>query len=149
MLFTYCFVVRGYFVFFFFFKQKTAYEMRISDWSSDVCSSDLDGSVVLGRRRGGILRPRRRRNRERKGDRHQSRDHAAALSRAAFDTAFALSQSCIISLTSRPSRIAQTTKLPPRTMSPAAHTPQGVVIIRRSQSEERGVGTKGGRTDKN
>src|SRR3546814_6642770 len=29
-------------LFFFFFKQKTAYEMRISDWSSDVCSSDLD-----------------------------------------------------------------------------------------------------------
>src|SRR3546814_3265140 len=29
------------FVFVFFFKQKTAYEMRISDWSSDVCSSDL------------------------------------------------------------------------------------------------------------
>src|SRR3546814_9766280 len=27
----------------FFFKQKTAYEMRISDWSSDVCSSDLQG----------------------------------------------------------------------------------------------------------
>src|SRR3546814_10078600 len=27
----------------FFFKQKTAYEMRISDWSSDVCSSDLAG----------------------------------------------------------------------------------------------------------
>src|SRR3546814_7786642 len=33
-----------YLVLFFFFKQKTAYEMRISDWSSDVCSSDLDGS---------------------------------------------------------------------------------------------------------
>src|SRR3546814_2948567 len=31
---------------FFFFKQKTAYEMRISDWSSDVCSSDLDFLVV-------------------------------------------------------------------------------------------------------
>src|SRR3546814_3937649 len=30
---------------FFFFKQKTAYEMRISDWSSDVCSSDLNGIV--------------------------------------------------------------------------------------------------------
>src|SRR3546814_9531662 len=30
------------YVFFFFFKQKTAYEMRISDWSSDVCSSDLE-----------------------------------------------------------------------------------------------------------
>src|SRR3546814_1884209 len=31
---------------FFFFKQKTAYEMRISDWSSDVCSSDLDARGV-------------------------------------------------------------------------------------------------------
>src|SRR3546814_1243608 len=30
---------------FFFFKQKTAYEMRISDWSSDVCSSDLIGKL--------------------------------------------------------------------------------------------------------
>src|SRR3546814_2868073 len=30
---------------FFFFKQKTAYEMRISDWSSDVCSSDLSLSI--------------------------------------------------------------------------------------------------------
>src|SRR3546814_10524988 len=34
-------------VLFFFFKQKTAYEMRISDWSSDVCSSDLP-AVSLG-----------------------------------------------------------------------------------------------------
>src|SRR3546814_6300724 len=33
-------------VFFFFFKQKTAYEMRISDWSSDVCSSDLFRGVL-------------------------------------------------------------------------------------------------------
>src|SRR3546814_3664422 len=61
---------------FFFFKQKTAYEMRISDWSSDVCSSDLtdrtDGAdrakthahsadrharrqVLLGRRRSGTV----------------------------------------------------------------------------------------------
>src|SRR3546814_19542810 len=32
---------------FFFFKQKTAYEMRISDWSSDVCSSDLDGETAF------------------------------------------------------------------------------------------------------
>src|SRR3546814_7642265 len=31
---------------FFFFKQKTAYEMRISDWSSDVCSSDLPADVA-------------------------------------------------------------------------------------------------------
>src|SRR3546814_13983722 len=39
------------FLCFFFFKQKTAYEMRISDWSSDVCSSDLrwspDGKYIL------------------------------------------------------------------------------------------------------
>src|SRR3546814_1913600 len=33
-------------VFFFFFKQKTAYEMRISDWSSDVCSSDLGDQLT-------------------------------------------------------------------------------------------------------
>src|SRR3546814_4630067 len=31
---------------FFFFKQKTAYEMRISDWSSDVCSSDLPSQEI-------------------------------------------------------------------------------------------------------
>src|SRR3546814_7062727 len=31
---------------FFFFKQKTAYEMRISDWSSDVCSSDLSSTIL-------------------------------------------------------------------------------------------------------
>src|SRR3546814_3321625 len=35
----------------FFFKQKTAYEMRISDWSSDVCSSDLDDGLIETRRR--------------------------------------------------------------------------------------------------
>src|SRR3546814_2351229 len=34
-------------MFFFFFKQKTAYEMRISDWSSDVCSSDLQVNLAL------------------------------------------------------------------------------------------------------
>src|SRR3546814_5323889 len=52
----------GYFVYdcslwvlIFFFKQKTAYEMRISDWSSDVCSSDLSPalpSVAAGYRAG-------------------------------------------------------------------------------------------------
>src|SRR3546814_8801916 len=35
-------------VYFFFFKQKTAYEMRISDWSSDVCSSDLHPVPYVG-----------------------------------------------------------------------------------------------------
>src|SRR3546814_10322263 len=39
-----------YVVCFFFFKQKTAYEMRISDWSSDVCSSDLFASRSLSRK---------------------------------------------------------------------------------------------------
>src|SRR3546814_10253679 len=42
----FCFLV-------FFFKQKTAYEMRISDWSSDVCSSDL--SVDLAPNRSWII----------------------------------------------------------------------------------------------
>src|SRR3546814_209153 len=37
-----------YIVCFFFFKQKTAYEMRISDWSSDVCSSDLKKLRLTG-----------------------------------------------------------------------------------------------------
>src|SRR3546814_3117873 len=35
------------YVLFFFFKQKTAYEMRISDWSSDVCSSDLSSRHAM------------------------------------------------------------------------------------------------------
>src|SRR3546814_4230799 len=40
------------FLCFFFFKQKTAYEMRISDWSSDVCSSDLDKGMYFQLRTG-------------------------------------------------------------------------------------------------
>src|SRR3546814_1678100 len=44
----------------FFFKQKTAYEMRISDWSSDVCSSDLESlggedSMVQVTRKGKVF----------------------------------------------------------------------------------------------
>src|SRR3546814_17445024 len=44
---------------FFFFKQKTAYEMRISDWSSDVCSSDLfaftpDDMLLFGSESSGV-----------------------------------------------------------------------------------------------
>src|SRR3546814_3612727 len=53
-------------LFIFFFKQKTAYEMRISDWSSDVCSSDLpvDGRskaimlIPISARRRAIARAR-------------------------------------------------------------------------------------------
>src|SRR3546814_10782276 len=43
---------------FFFFKQKTAYEMRISDWSSDVCSSDLDAALSHGTPRRDRTLPR-------------------------------------------------------------------------------------------
>src|SRR3546814_4212838 len=51
--------VRIYVEFFCVFKQKTAYEMRISDWSSDVCSSDLGltqfgGKVAISIERGRI-----------------------------------------------------------------------------------------------
>src|SRR3546814_19818112 len=56
-------------LYFFFFKQKTAYEMRISDWSSDVCSSDLGDRRgpgrrhhphhQIGRRRPRLREPRR------------------------------------------------------------------------------------------
>src|SRR3546814_6696880 len=49
-------VVYCYSVVFFFFKQKTAYEMRISDWSSDVCSSDLSHVLRCEKDRKG---PRR------------------------------------------------------------------------------------------
>src|SRR3546814_1666553 len=45
---------------FFLFKQKTAYEMRISDWSSDVCSSDLPDSlehVTIGILEGPVVQP--------------------------------------------------------------------------------------------
>src|SRR3546814_19608121 len=43
------------FIVVFFFKQKTAYEMRISDWSSDVCSSDLHWAYAAGARRLSCL----------------------------------------------------------------------------------------------
>src|SRR3546814_9034558 len=59
------------FCFFFFFKQKTAYEMRISDWSSDVCSSDLTPAgahaAVRWPRRLGRAQSARRRVRKRAG----------------------------------------------------------------------------------
>src|SRR3546814_3857931 len=42
---------------FFFFKQKTAYEMRISDWSSDVCSSDLLALRVVQAQVGVAFKP--------------------------------------------------------------------------------------------
>src|SRR3546814_14088418 len=56
MLMHLCISVVVFFFFVFFFKQKTAYEMRISDWSSDVCSSDLRDAW-----RAAVLRGRQRR----------------------------------------------------------------------------------------
>src|SRR3546814_6768198 len=61
-------------MFFFFFKQKTAYERRISDWSSDVCSSDLRVQagmlvVAVGHHRAEVLSHQLRMVLHRLGDR--------------------------------------------------------------------------------
>src|SRR3546814_7911262 len=69
---------------FFFFKQKTAYEMRISDWSSDVCSSDLarglEAVALAGADRrtaaGPALRPRPLHDDRAAGDRQRTGEHA-------------------------------------------------------------------------
>src|SRR3546814_5350380 len=54
MIYTlFCLLICFIFVFF-FFKQKTAYEMHISDWSSDVCSSDLGSPLPGGVAPGGL-----------------------------------------------------------------------------------------------
>src|SRR3546814_18316109 len=97
-----------FFVFVFFFKQKTAYEMRISDWSSDVCSSDLDrlACILLARlpvwriagRRGvdrircPILRPGRRRGR--RADPAHMADRAGHLARLTVLPDFGESAHC-------------------------------------------------------
>src|SRR3546814_1740612 len=64
---------------FFFFKQKTAYEMRISDWSSDVCSSDLLAADARAGRR--IVIALRERRTARVGDRAAGRFGLRALRR--------------------------------------------------------------------
>src|SRR3546814_17068418 len=77
------------FCYVFFFKQKTAYEMRISDWSSDVCSSELAGCAwprlrrqapdthpqLPGNRRGGPDQPVE----QRRADHHLARHLGARL----------------------------------------------------------------------
>src|SRR3546814_6359559 len=56
----------------FFFKQKTAYEMRISDWSSDVCSSDLyDCKFVSTQPKGHVAVPHCRAKTGRDDDQHR------------------------------------------------------------------------------
>src|SRR3546814_3278460 len=69
-------------VFFFFFKQKTAYEMRISDWSSDVCSSDLFRPAYARHRRcRGAASARPRLARRRSGGRHDQIGRASCRER--------------------------------------------------------------------
>src|SRR3546814_9090483 len=77
-----------YILFIFFFKQKTAYEMRISDWSSDVCSSDLLQVVqhlaaLAGERKAEVVPC---------GRRQQHRDHGKPLE--AGEAASRLRQTC-------------------------------------------------------
>src|SRR3546814_20332486 len=60
--------------YFFFFKKKTAYEMRISDWSSDVCSSDLPPLRILHQRLEAAGQHQQPVAHQRDGDRI---DHAA------------------------------------------------------------------------
>src|SRR3546814_4721347 len=85
-----------YVLWFFFFKQKTAYEMRISDWSSDVCSSDLRDRAEVGQ--GFHQRERRarrdRRSRQRQRDTPQALPAAAAERTADLENADALFEEC-------------------------------------------------------
>src|SRR3546814_11448555 len=65
---------------FFFFKQNTAYDMRMSDWSSDVCSSDLDDHQGEQHQRelaGSLDQQRGARRQRRQQDQQQRPDHAA------------------------------------------------------------------------
>src|SRR3546814_7195908 len=62
-------------MFFFFFKQKTAYEMRISDWSSDVCSSDLGRIEFAGELHHDRLDERIERRCSRERDRGRKRTY--------------------------------------------------------------------------
>src|SRR3546814_4845932 len=79
----------------FFFKQKTAYEMRISDWSSDVCSSDLSRRVeepLDGRQRGHIRLPR---------DRHVDVERRAVLAERHRSEESRVGKACVSTCRSR------------------------------------------------
>src|SRR3546814_17812102 len=95
------------FHYFFFFKQKTAYEMRISDWSSDVCSSDL-----LARRRDGCGVLRLQRQREiRRVRRHHLADRHAAQDREVPRLAESLLRQRHLRRVARPETAVQTSLL--------------------------------------
>src|SRR3546814_17884541 len=139
---------------FFFFKQKTAYEMRISDWSSDVCSSDLLGLGARVFRLPGIYGPGRSPlDRVRAGNAHRvvapgqvfSRIHVDDIASgviAAFDGpsgAYNLAddmpapQNEVVAFAARLLGVAQ---------------PEVIPCARHSRSEERRVGKEGFRTCK-
>src|SRR3546814_15918856 len=81
-------------LFFFFFKQKTSYEMRISDWSSDVCSSDLLGLL-----------------------RHRIHHRPAAPRRRLMEQAgFALERRCHIARSPRPDLVQRLGRPPERAL---------------------------------
>src|SRR3546814_14477409 len=69
----------------FFFKQKTAYEMRISDWSSDVCSSDLTGGARPARSSPGSTAGYKSRGEHGEHDRPRSLHAAEDARRRAVD----------------------------------------------------------------
>src|SRR3546814_2619705 len=66
------------FVILFFFKQKTAYELRISDWSSDVCSSDLTSELAAACAGKSARRPQQAQSRVRTARRLRFSESCAA-----------------------------------------------------------------------
>src|SRR3546814_6293329 len=73
-----------FFIFVFFFKQKTAYEMRISDWSSDVCSSDLCVGAGLRLRLGDGVEHRQADMRRAALAGRDAADHLRAIGQSGF-----------------------------------------------------------------
>src|SRR3546814_9205693 len=88
-MFVFCYVCMYCLEYVFFFKQKTAYEMRISDWSSDVCSSDLSHPQDAGHGQPGVVVENRARNAAEEGEgRHMAiAEGLADLRRIGFDKA--------------------------------------------------------------
>src|SRR3546814_7511447 len=96
MCLNYDHLVYAFYLIFFFFKQKTAYEMRISDWSSDVCSSDLgarpgDGEPSAAE---GQFPHRQRRRRSMPGAERDRRPRSANDVRSRMDAGEIGSASC-------------------------------------------------------
>src|SRR3546814_5580980 len=103
--------------FFFFCKQKTAYEMRISDWSSDVCSSDLVGAALQAVSRN---HPETRGNPPFCGtmSRGNERDLAQSLKKRCADKYIAMSRDIAFILLS-PATSRKPSNLPNPTLNPS------------------------------